>query len=99
MLGCLRGPARETKNCIMASGIVKVYLLAYNGLLSLGWLIMLLPAIRYTATHTDSLARMDGYVPGLYNQIRLSLLVIQTAAVMEVNSVRPHTASLRLVVL
>ena len=69
----------------MALGVVKFYLLVYNGLLSLGWLLVLFPVIRYTGTHVDSLARMEGYVPGLYNQIRLSLLVFQTAAVFEVN--------------
>ena len=69
---------------VMASAMVKAYLLAYNGLLSVGWAFVLLPAVRYTAMHTDSLARLEGFVPGLYYQMRLTLLLVQTAAVMEV---------------
>lgn len=69
---------------VMASVLVKGYLLAYNGVMFVGWLQVLCPALCYTATHTNTLARMEGYLPGFYNQMRWPLLVFQTAAVLEV---------------
>lgn len=74
----------------MASGLVNAYLLMYNGLLSVGWLLVLYPAVRYTATHTDSLTSIQGFVPELYSQMQWPLLIFQTAAVMEVNTDRKY---------
>ena len=41
-------------------------------------------AILYTVTHPKSWEDVNGYVPALYQEIRWSLLLFQTAAVLEV---------------
>lgn len=66
------------------SSVSKLYLLAYNGILSAGWLLILMQTIRYTVQHRVALQQLSGYVPGLYAEIRGPLKIFQTAAFMEV---------------
>jgi len=68
----------------MAFTLVRAYLLAYNATLSLGWLAVLWPAMRYIATSVDRPSFMQGTTPGLYRDLRYPLLIFQTAAVLEV---------------
>lgn len=66
------------------STLPKLYLLAYNGILSAGWLLILMQTIRYTVLHRKTLQHLNGYVPGLYADLQGPLKIFQTAAFMEV---------------
>ena len=68
----------------MASSLVRAYLLVYNAALSLGWLTILWPAMRYVASSMERQTLTQGTTPGLYRDLRLPLLIFQTAALLEV---------------
>lgn len=68
------------------SGVLKLYLLAYNGLLTVGWAVILVRTVLYVVDHGASWVA-DGTVvtmPGLYDNLRWWLQVFQTAAFLEI---------------
>ncbi len=68
----------------MASSLVRAYLLVYNAVLSLGWLAVLCPAVQYLLWGANTTTLQQGTAPGLYEQLRLPLLIFQSAALLEV---------------
>ncbi|XP_065188026.1 very-long-chain (3R)-3-hydroxyacyl-CoA dehydratase 2-like [Sycon ciliatum] len=59
------------------SSLSRAYLLLYNGILSNGWLIVLVQMVQH-------LVKTDGDYAGVYEAVALPLQVFQTAAILEI---------------